>query len=102
MELTNKQHKLVEKVKKDLPEFVEDTERMSTAQMEDTIVRFTADLAEIAKSLEANLAYQTLKEQVKLIDSGVNASKTVINNKIKYLVIAIEEKGGSPNTNPRG
>lgn len=101
MELTKKQQKLVDKVKKKMPEFVEEAERMQVKEMEDRIVRYTADLAETEKSLENNIAYQSLKEQLDYFEAPVRDAKNAIADKIKFLVIAIEEKGGSPNTNPR-
>lgn len=99
---TKKQQKLVEKIGKKLPEFQEEVERMQTAEMEDLIVRYTADLAEVEKSLENNTAYQALKEQMGYFEAPVRDAKGVLNDKIKFLILSIEEKGGSPNTNPRG
>lgn len=101
MELTKKQDKLMEKVRNKQPEFAEEVDRMMVDQMEDRIVRYTADISEIEKSLENNIAYQALKEQLELFEAPVKESKRVLNDKIKFLVISIEQKGGSTNTNPR-
>lgn len=102
MDLTKKQEKLVEKIKNKMPDFSDEVDRMMVGEMEDRIVRLTADLAEIEKSLETNHVYQALKEQLDLFESPVRESKRVLNDKVKYLVLSIEQKGGSPNTNPRG
>lgn len=101
MELTKKQDKLIEKVRNKQPEFADEVDRMMVDQMEDRIVRYTADISEIEKSLENNIAYQALKEQLELFEAPVKESKRVLNDKIKFLVISIEQKGGSTNTNPR-
>lgn len=100
MELTKKQQALVDRVRKKMPEFSDEADRLMTEEMEDRIVRYTAELADVEKSLENNMAYQTLKEQLEYFEGPVRDAKKAINDKIKYLVIAIEEKGGSPNTNP--
>ena len=98
MELSDKQDKLVKAVKKNLPEFYEESERLSVHEMEDRIVRYLAELTNAQEELEKNPGYKMLKEQVSEIEGPMKDLKRLIDMKIRYLLIAIEEKGGSPNT----
>lgn len=99
--LTEKQLKLIDNMMKKNPEFADEADRMSTDQMEDRIVRLSADINEAEVALEENQAYQMLLEQVKQFKQPFTDAKKELSNKIKYLMIKIQEKGGSPNTNPR-
>jgi ABC-type Na+ transport system ATPase subunit NatA len=81
-------------VQKELPEFADEVNSLSVADINNRISKLAQDLNELKETEEADEYYQDLKEKIKAARSVYSDSKKIFSLKTKYLIDELKSKGG--------
>jgi len=85
--------KLYEKITKTLGEqLVNETRTLSADQLESVIVTATQEIEETKAELEDNPKYQLIKEDLKVLRSGLSEVKKINNARIQLAVLLLSER----------
>ena len=90
----NSMSALKTKVEKKYPDFVEEVERLSVAELEHRLIGYAKNNAETEKARENDEELQKAKDTVKYLNEPYKDAIAAIKDKTKYILTLIEEKGG--------
>ena len=82
-----------DKVRKEYPEFVEEVVGLSVEELNNRLAMNAKQVAEIEDAKEADEALFSLKEEVKLMSAPYSEAKKALNQKTRFIVELIKEKG---------
>lgn len=95
MELTDKEEKLVKKIKKDFPEFFDGAQGLTTGEIEQKLKTHAKHREEIISSRENNVKLNAAKKEVRDLDAPFRDGLKAVNLRTKYLYLLMRQKGGA-------